>query len=673
MSHSRLPRARAFAFALIAGLMSACGGSEAPACSPTDPGCDAGDGNGDGNGNPTALAVTQVSPNDGTTGVATDAAVTITFSRAVAAASVTSTSVTVGSLAGTRDVSGSTVTFTPDDAMAEATSYTVSVTGVTDADGVGLDGAFSSSFTTVSSPAMADAGPDVSITAGAESTLDGSASTGSGATYTWTVLEGPSVGSLSGATPTFTAPDEIGKMVVELSVSGGSGSDADTVQVWILEDADHALWVSPAGSDSNPGTREAPIATIQAAIDAADGAGNGADVYIAGGEYMESVTLRSRVSLYAGWDEADWSRNIETRRAVVRGGATAVQGTESNNLVLEGLEVIAADATDPGESSVAVWLLNSTGVDIRRNIIRAGAGAMGVSGTTPNRTRTGSTGSRGGNARLCVSRTSGGSGGSNYRSGGNGGLGGGTNPTGGSSGSTSNGGGGGSAGTSGSKNGGRGRTAATTGPVGGNGAAGSAFGAINESGEYVAEAAGGNTGTNGSAGYGGGGGGGAYGLVGLCGGSGGGGGGGGEGGQPGTGGMGGGASFAVLAVGPGSISIGDNELHTADGGVGGRGATGGAGGLGGSGNVGGTRGCDSLFPSICTGTGGRGGNGSAGGRGGHGGGGGGGPSIAVIEGPTTTITLSGNTFMLGEGGAGGPSSGNSGPAGEAAEQKKLTP
>lgn len=672
MSHPRLPRARAFAFALITGLISACGGSEAPACSPTDPGCDTGDGDGDGNGNPTALAVTQVSPNDGTTSVATDAAVTITFSRAVAASSVTSTSVTVGSLTGTRDVSGSTVTFTPDDAMAEATSYTVTVNGVTDADGVGLDAAFSSSFTTVSSPAMADAGPDLSVTAGAESMLDGSASTGSGASYTWTVLEGPSVGPLSGATPTFTAPDEIGKMIVELSVAGGSGTDVDTVQVWVLEDADQALWVSPSGSDSNPGTREAPMATLQAAIDAADGAGNGADLYIAGGEYPETLTLRSRVSLYGGWDETDWSRDITSGRAVVRGGPTAVQGTESNDLVLEGLEVVAADATDPGQSSIAVWLLNATGVTVRENIIRAGAGAMGVSGTTPNRTRTGSGGADGGDARLCVSRTSGGSRGVNYRDGGTGGLGGGTNPTGGSDAEASSGGDGGNAGTSGSKNGRNGTNGKATGPVGGNGAAGSAFGAIDGSGTYDPSAAGGNTGTNGGPGYGGGGGGGAYGLVGFCGGSGGGGGGGGEGGQPGTGGMGGGASFAVLAVGPGEIEIVGNELHTAGGGQGGIGASGGFGGFGGGGGDGGTYGCDAWIPSICTGSGGDGGNGTTGGRGGHGGGGGGGPSIGIIEGSTTTITQNGNTFMLGDGGAGGTSSGTSGPSGETAENKKLT-
>src|SRR5690606_16775566 len=151
------------------------------------------------------------------------------------------------------------------------------------------------------------------------------------------------------------------------------------------------------------------MATIQAAIDAADGAGNGADLYIAGGEYPETLTLRSRVSLYGGWDETDWSRDVASGRAVVSGGPTAIQGTESNDLVLEGLEVIAADATDPGASSIAVWLLNTTGVAVRENIIRAGAGAMGVSGTTPNRTRTGSDGADGGDARLCVSRTAGGS------------------------------------------------------------------------------------------------------------------------------------------------------------------------------------------------------------------------------------------------------------------------
>ena len=665
MSIERAPKR--WALALLTGLLSACGGSDQQACSPTDPGCDPGDGN----GNPTALAVTQVSPNDGASGVATDATVTVTFSRAVAPASVTTSSVSVGSVPGTRDVSGSTVTFTPDDAFAEGTSYTVTVNGVTDADGVGLDASFNSSFTTVSSPAMADAGVDMSITAGEEASFDGSGSSGTGATFTWTVLEGPALGPLNGQTPSFTAPAEIGKMVVELSVSGASGADADTVQVWVLEDASQALWVSASGSDANPGTREAPMATLQAAIDASDAAGNGADVYIAGGEYMESLTLRSRVSLYGGWDETDWSRDISSGRAVVRGGPMAVQGTQSNDLVLEGLEVVAADATDAGTSSIAVWLLNTTGVTVRENIIRAGAGAMGVGGTTPNRRRTGSDGSNGRSADLCVSRLSGGSRGVNYRDGGTGGLGGGTNPTGGSHGETSNGGNGGSAGTSGSKNGRDGTNGETTGPVGTNGAAGSDFGTVTEGGQYDPNTAGGSTGTNGSPGYGGGGGGGAYGLVGFCGGSGGGGGGGGEGGAPGTGGMGGGASFGVLAVGPGELELVDNEIHTGVGGTGGVGATGGAGGFGGDGGRGGSRGCDSLFPSICTGSGGDGGDGTTGGRGGHGGGGGGGPSIGIIEGATTTITQTGNTIVLGGGGAGGASSGNGGPVGESVEHKKV--
>ncbi len=667
MSIERAPRM--WALALLTGLLSACGGSDQQACSPTDPGCDP-DG---GDGNPAALTVTQVNPNDGASNVATDATVRVTFSRAVAPASVTASSVTVGSVAGTRDVSGSTVTFTPDAAFAEGTSYTVTVNGVTDTDGVGLEGSFTSSFTTVSAPAMADAGVDMTITAGEEASFDGSGSTGTGATYTWTVLEGPSVGPLNGQTPTFTAPDEIGKMVVELSVSSGSGTDTDTLQVWILEDASQAIWVSPSGSDANPGTREAPMATLQAAIDAADAAGNGADLYIAGGEYMESLTLRSRVSLYGGWDETDWSRDMASARAIVRGGPTAVQGTQSNDLVLEGLEVVAADATTAGTSSIAIWLLNTTGVTVRENIIRAGAGAMGVAGTTPSRTRTGSDGGNGRNAALCVSRLSGGGRGVNYRDGGTGGLGGGTNPTGGSGGESGSGGNGGNAGTSGSKNGRDGTNGTVTGPVGGNGSAGSDFGTVTEDGQYDPTTAGGSTGTNGGPGYGGGGGGGAYGFIGFCGGSGGGGGGGGEGGAPGTGGMGGGASFGVLAVGPGAVEIMDNEIHTGVGGTGGVGATGGSGGCGGDGGRGGNRGCDSLIPSLCTGSGGDGGDGTTGGRGGHGGGGGGGPSIGIIEGATTTITQNGNTFMLGGGGAGGTSSGNSGPAGETVEHKKVAP
>lgn len=654
-------------------VVGACGQSVTeppPGCDPTDSACNPGPG-----GETTPLTVTQVTPANGAEGVALGTTVTVTFDRPVASASVTESSVSLGSVAGNRAVAGSSVTFTPSGDLSDGQTYTVSVNGVTDLEGVGLAAPFTSSFTTELLAVMADAGPDFDVSMGSSVTLDKGSSTGTGATFTWTQLSGTDVGLLTGDSPTFTAPEEVGLMSFELSVSDGSTTELDTVQVWVLEDADQAIWVSPSGSSSNPGTRESPLGSIQEAIDAADNAGNGADVYVAAGDYAETLTLRSRVSVYGGFDPVSWDRDLDLHRPVVMGESVAVWGNAANSLTLEGLEIVAADAVGTGASSIAILLDDSDGVLLSKNVVQAGAGAMGASGSSPEgfRARRGNGGARGGNARLCVSRTSGGAGGSNYRSGGSGGLGGGTNPTGGSaaSSSSSGGGGGGPAGTSGSKNGRPGGDATANGAPGTNGAAGADFGSVDADGNYLPETAAAGGG-HGGTGYGGGGGGGAYGLVGFCGGSGGGGGGGGEGGDPGTPGTGGGASFAVLLVGLTVADLVENDLRTSVGGAGGSGGGGQLGGLGGSGNSGGSRGCDAWIPTLCTGSGGSGGDGSVGGRGGHGGGGGGGPSIGVVEGPDASVAMTGNVFDLGGGGVGGSSLGNDGPTGASAEHKKIS-
>jgi Bacterial Ig-like domain len=656
------------AFSLV---IAACG--EAPitgVCDPTDASCATPDPT-DTTSTAAPLTVIQVDPSDGASSVETSATVTVTFNRVVATASVTSTSFTVGTEAGDRTVSGTTVTFTPTGPLSEGATYAVAVSGITDDAGVGLASDFSSSFSTLSRPVLADVGPNFDASMGSSVTLDKGASSGTGATYTWTQLSGPDVGALNGESPVFPAPGEVARLSFELSVSDQTTTAVDTVVVWILEDKDQAIWVSQGGSPTNPGTRDAPLSSIQDAIDAADNAGNGADVYVAEGNYDESLTLRSRVSIYGGFEDVDWTRDIDTRRPVVSGAAVAVRGTTANALTVEGLEIIAADGVGVGGASIAVLLNTSDGVLLTRNVITSGNGAAGATGTTPGRAATGAAGSRGGNARLCVSRTSGGTRGVNYRDGGNGGLGGGTNPTSGASGEGGSGGSAGSRGTSGSKNGKDAGNGAAVGSAGSSGAAGADFGAVDVDGNYVVDASG-TTGGRGGAGYGGGGGGGAYGLVGFCGGSGGGGGGGGQGGFGGTAGLGGGASFGVLVIGQGAVAIVGNEVVTGAGGAGGVGANGGSGGFGGGGRSGGSRGCDSIIPSLCTGSGGDGGDGRTGGRGGHGGGGGGGPSVGVLEGAASTTTRSGNVFTTGFGGVGGASLGNDGPVGQSLDYKKIS-
>jgi hypothetical protein len=310
-------------------------------------------------------------------------------------------------------------------------------------------------------------------------TLGGNSS-GTGATFTWTQLAGPSVGPLSGKHPSFTAPASVSTLAFELAASDGATTLRDTTRLWVLEDSASAFFVSPAGNDANPGTRAQPFATIQRAIDAADVAGASGDVYVAAGDYAESLVLKSRVSVYGGFDPVTWIRDTAQFRPAITGGPTAVLGIETDLVVLEGLAITAADATASGGSSIGVLLANSTGVVVRGNWITAGAGAAGANGTTGGAAGSpGSDGSGGANAGICVPPRAGGGGGGNYQAGGGGGNGGafggfngagGTGPGGdaGGGGSTGNNGGGGDPGGEGN--------------AGTDGAAGSSFGAVSPTG-----------------------------------------------------------------------------------------------------------------------------------------------------------------------------------------------
>jgi len=523
---------------------------------------------------------------------------------------------------------------------------------------------------------VASAGADQDVTRAELVTLHGSATTPASGTltYTWTQVSGPSVGSLTGATPSFTAPSDVVTLVFDLVVSGGGDPSAPSrVVIWVLEDKAHALWVAPTGNDANAGTRAAPKATIQAAIDAANVGGLGADVYAAAGTYSGSLTLRPNVSVYGGYGPTTFLRDVAVNATVISGGTTAVTGTSASGLTLDGLTIRSADATVVGGSSIAILLDNSANLVISRDAIIAGGGADGAGGAPGMAGLTGVDGGPGTSSPTsCAGSVLGGAGGSGapWFSGGGGGAGttgaGSTGSSG--AGPDSGGGGAGGAPVGGVKG-------AEVGRQGGNGAQGSAAGAngVSASGNFGSVTAGayipavgtaGGVGESGS-GAGGGGAGGSLTVVFpnffvTCGGGGGGGGSGGQGGFGGGGGGGGGASFGIVVSASIGVTIADNAVTTGPGGRGGAGGVGGPGGFGGVGGVGGTGG----------GVGGKGGIGGAGRPGGGGGGGSGGPSIGVVEDATSSTNLAplsfdGNVFTLGAAGAGGTHGSVGQPAGAA--------
>src|SRR3989449_4611518 len=188
-------------------------------------------------------------------------------------------------------------------------------------------------------PPVGSAGADQDVNRGELVTLHGSATApGSAAlTYTWTQVSGPSVGALSGATPSFTAPNDVVTLAFDLVASDGlDQSPPDRVVIRVLEDKAHALWVAPGGDDASPGTLATPKRTIQAAIDAANAGGFGADVYVAAGTYSGSLTLRPNVSVYGGFSPPPVLRGVAGNATVVSGGTAPAPGTATNPRTLRG-------------------------------------------------------------------------------------------------------------------------------------------------------------------------------------------------------------------------------------------------------------------------------------------------------------------------------------------------
>ena len=421
-------------------------------------------------------------------------------------------------------------------------------------------------------------------------------------------------------------------------------------------DAGRAVFVSPTGDDTAPGTRSAPLRNLVTAVETARSRRD--DVYAMAGTYQERLSVANGVDVYGGY-VAGWGRSptaatrIDPLTSPI--GVEVLQITAPTTLQL--LTIATHEPSVPGESSYGLYVSHSPGVLIDYVTVTAGPGADGSAGGDGPRGAPGSPGENGAAGACYGVAGAGGAGGngSQGRVGGRGGAGGvqgahdgrpgawgdgtagagGLGGPGGEGGLTGGNGGAGDNGDSGS----RGRDG-NGGPAGQHSTTG-----------FVWVSAPGSPGENGTAGHGGGGGGGGGGWgdpsAGAGGGNGGGGGGGaGAGGGGGSGGRGGGGSFGIYLVSATGATIRDSSIHAGQGGAGGDGGYGGFPGAGGARGIGAT---------SCTGqigAGGNGGVGGAGGFGGHGGGGAGGPSVGIYR-FDAVITAERDTITFGAAGRGG--------------------
>jgi hypothetical protein len=368
------------------------------------------------------------------------------------------------------------------------------------------------------------------------------------------------------------------------------------------------------------GTKEDPLPGINIGIQTSIAAGAPCPpVMVAVGAYNELLEFGDGVSVHGGLDGETWEESSESNTIVALGPNYARASGITEVTMIEGLVMVASNATMTSTSSVALHVLNcGDGLRFENCRFIAGKGGDGSPGGN------GSIGGNGGRGADAGSNESvhwrGGAGGSGPYQGGKGGNGCWAIP--------------GIPGTAGGGFacgglGGSGAIPPSVAFVGANGGWGSngangAKGTNDGTGEtdgWSPEYAG--NGNNGAAGCGGGGGGGGSHLFNVNNAMGGGGGGGGAyGGGRATGARGGGSSFAVYLWESSPVFV-SCEFFPGEGGQGGKGGNGGARGLGGGYGV--------SYGGSWSDKGARGGYGGHGGLGGSGGGGAGGHSFCVYR------------------------------------------
>jgi hypothetical protein len=404
---------------------------------------------------------------------------------------------------------------------------------------------------------------------------------------------------------------------------------------------------SSLGNDNNEGTQAKPYKSIGAALMKADVA----RVYVCAESFTEEVTLAAAVDLYGGLDCKSWAYVGATTKTTLTAKGDHIPltlGNAAGAATMEDFAIVAAAATTPGGSSIAV-LANGATASLTRCELTSGdasEGDPGVSGGA--QAAQAEVGTKGDDAGT-TGTFAGGAGGQNLvcaLTGGKGGDGGAIMSGDGGDGFQGDGSLGGTKGL--------GDTGAgcSDGTKGGNGIPGPV--ALGAQGIGVLSATGyqgpdGDAGQDGGNGKSGGGGGGSKASNTVHGAGGGGGGAGGCGGKHGTGGKAGGSSLALVSLGA-KVTLAGCKLATGQGGAGGKGGDGQVGQAGGKNGDGGGDGGSVLAPGCNGGAGGKGGNG------GNGGGGLGGHALGIaVTGSVPTLdAATQKAITLGAKGTGGP-------------------
>ena len=151
-----------------------------------------------------------------------------------------------------------------------------------------------------------------------------------------------------------------------------------------------AVFASPFGSDTNPGTKTKPKRTIGAAVIAARGTGR--YVLVAAGSYP-GATLATGVGVFGGYDAKSWHRSRDTR-SIITGTPQAILADDATGVTLQLLTMVGGPGSGDG-SAYGLRAVNGSSLTLQSVNITAAPGAAGFAGSNGVPGANGAGGARG--------------------------------------------------------------------------------------------------------------------------------------------------------------------------------------------------------------------------------------------------------------------------------------
>jgi hypothetical protein len=160
------------------------------------------------------------------------------------------------------------------------------------------------------------------------------------------------------------------------------------------------VFVSPGGSDSNPGTQAAPVRTPSRGVAIIqNSAGANRQIWIAQGAYPGPVTLTSSddgIDIFGGFSATTWQETRAPTTTTISGAPEALLANGATGVTVADLELIGLGSSVPSTSVYGVVATGGSTLTLSGVVVHSSDAAAGASGAAGAPGKPGGAGSPGG-------------------------------------------------------------------------------------------------------------------------------------------------------------------------------------------------------------------------------------------------------------------------------------